>query len=147
MGDRGNVILAGGENFPHPVALYTHWGGSKIAKDVAEIIAKRERWDDSAYLGRRIASKIFRGDDGLGETGYGISAGVLLDNEYPVVVVDFSRQAVFILRESDVESFPGNFLLQRKSLDNLRDDFTPVATFEEIAERPERLHEIFEAAR
>lgn len=93
MGDRGNIQLTGGPEFPTPVYFYTHWRGSEMKDIVAKALAKgKGRWNDPSYLARIIFDELRGQDDGV--TGFGISA-VAQDNEHPILVVDMARQQVY----------------------------------------------------
>ena len=69
MGDRASVCVKGNES---EVYLYTHWGGYRIHESVANALAKRERWNDAAYLTRIIFDSMTKLEGGT--TGYGISS-------------------------------------------------------------------------
>jgi len=92
MGDRGNIIIQGGSMFPHPVYLYTHWGGSELAATIARALDDgRPRWDDPAYLARIIFHTLLDGD--TGETGFGLSTAIG-DGEDQCWIVDVEAQTV-----------------------------------------------------
>lgn len=85
MGDRGLVEV---QSDTGSVFLYTHWGGSNLAQDVAEAIhsdAGRNRWKDSAYLARIIFDQI-EGEDSDSETGFGISSFKIWPDHWTIVV-------------------------------------------------------------
>ena len=63
-------------------------------------LAKQQRWDDEAYLGRIIFEGIVPFDEHGEETGYGIST-YLGDNAYPILVIDPAAQKVLFLDEAD----------------------------------------------
>jgi len=75
VGERGNIIVQDGED---RVYLYTHWGGAEIGQVLQRALAKRWRWDDAQYLARIIFDER------------------LLDNEYPLLVVDCDSQTVIV---------------------------------------------------
>ena len=89
MGDRGNICIREAEG---AIFLYTHWGGSEIAKTAQKSLKRgTERWDDPAYLTRIVFDDMVDGDRGT--SGFGISRGIC-DNEYPIVVLDTDKQQV-----------------------------------------------------
>lgn len=95
MGDRGNIVIQ--EAPGKRVYLYTHWSGSDIAKTAKRALARKQRWNDPAYLARIVFCEMIGHDDVgalQGETGFGISTG-LCDNEHPILVVDVEHQSVF----------------------------------------------------
>lgn len=90
MGDRANVVIkevGGGQ-----VALYTHWDGSNLPSIVQKALARRQRWQDDAYLARIIFSEMIK-NDVASETGYGIST-VILDGAGKVIYLDIKAQTV-----------------------------------------------------
>ena len=92
MGDRANVVLHEAED--RRVFLYTHWGGSNLPETVRVALARRQRWNDPAYLGRIVFSEMIGDAETLKlETGFGISATVG-DNSYPYIVIDGERQEI-----------------------------------------------------
>lgn len=105
MGDRGNIKLVGKKCFPHPLYLYTHWGGSVMKDSLAEALAKGERWGDPQYLSRIIFQTLLRGDDGA--TGYGLST-VLCDNEHLLLVVDLDAKTIWEEAEPGYETGKGS---------------------------------------
>jgi hypothetical protein len=72
MGDRRNVII--NDSAGAGVALYSHWGGTELPEVVKRALAKRWRWDDSAYLARIIFCEMVKGSEAE-ETGFGIAPG------------------------------------------------------------------------
>lgn len=115
MGDRSNIVIASqsthGKRFKQilrpdtgcqPVVLYSHWGGTEMPTDLRDALALRQRWNDPAYLARIIFREMGAGKPG--ETGFGICAGELADNEYLIAVVDTEEQTVGFYRQS--EDFP-----------------------------------------
>lgn len=91
MGDRANIVA----QYPgkKEVFFYTHWDGSKIKQTLARALERgKPRYDDSAYLARIIFSELIK-DDVLGETGFGIALDIV-DNEHPLLVVDFANKVV-----------------------------------------------------
>lgn len=91
MGDRGNVAIL--DHRGQAVVLYTHWGGHKLPAIVKHALAKKARWDDPSYLARIIFDEMTDGQHG-DETGFGIRANALDDNEYPVLVIDTAAQRI-----------------------------------------------------
>lgn len=81
------------------VVLYSHWGGTDLPYLLQEVIKRKLRWDDAAYLARIIFSRMVAGDV-AGETGFGISSR-LCDNEHPVLIVDVSRKVIVSLTEGE----------------------------------------------
>lgn len=98
MGDRANIAVRfdplSEETAPPRVYLYGHWSGETYAIALQRALAKRWRWDDAFYLTRIIYDE-FVGSHAGTETGFGISPYVG-DNEHPVLLVDPSRQMVFV---------------------------------------------------
>lgn len=90
MGDRGNIVIDYGKG--KKIYFYTHWKGSDIRAILYRALARKQRWDDPAYLARIIFSELIRGDEG-GETGYGI-APYEIDNEHPLLIVDTVNRRV-----------------------------------------------------
>lgn len=70
MGDRATIEI---QDNGRSVYLYTHWRGSEIKTILRSALARRQRWNDAAYLTRIIFSEMIK-DDIAGETGFGISA-------------------------------------------------------------------------
>jgi len=98
MGDRGNIAVKQQGN--SQIWFYAHWSGSKIKDVTKEALAKKWRWDDEAYLARIIFDQLTKGRNGE-ETSFGISTRIL-DNEYPIVVVDVPEQRVFTIEETEL---------------------------------------------
>ena len=71
MGDRANVLAKENDDDPG-VYLYTHWAGTELPHTLQKALAKKWRWDDTAYLARIIFDTMTEGQQG-NETGYGIS--------------------------------------------------------------------------
>lgn len=74
MGDRGNVVIKDG---PSTVYLYSHWGGSRLPKTVADALegGGLSRIDDGPYLARIIFCEMIK-NNVSGTTGYGISSTI-----------------------------------------------------------------------
>lgn len=93
MGDRANVhVIDSGSS--EGIYLYTHWDGSDLPLIVKGVLARRLRWNDSAYLCRMIFSALVR-DDIDGECGYGIST-FICDYEHPHTIVNCLDQVIRI---------------------------------------------------
>lgn len=91
MGDRANVCVITPRH--DPIFLYCHWGGTYLPHTVADALRRgADRWDDYPYLARIIFSEMIK-DDVMETTGYGISTEIL-DNEYPIVVVDSADNSI-----------------------------------------------------
>ena len=105
MGDRANVAIYASEK-DLPVVLYTHWGGHELAQDVADAIARQQRWDDPSYLARIIFCEMMPVNQHEEETGFGISVGCLCDNEHPIIFVDMIRLVVGFLAEPADQYLP-----------------------------------------
>lgn len=89
MGDRGNIAVK--QRDGATIYFYTHWKGFAVTDALTDALAKRERWDDDAYLARIIFDALTDGDRGT--TGFGISTDIS-DNSYPIPHVDCSTQTV-----------------------------------------------------
>ena len=88
MGDRGTIKIIG--SGPHPIYLYTHWGGSDLDSVLRTALARRQRWDDPPYLTRIIFCELVKGD----EAGYGIGTEVT-DSEHDILCIDMNRDLVY----------------------------------------------------
>ena len=112
MGDRANIVVLQpkGEkvkqvtdallaNGRERIYLYSHWGGSKLPHVLQNVLSRRARWDDDAYLTRMIFCAMVKGDE-ESETGYGISTSPP-DNEHDYLVVDCDTQTVSRVKEKD----------------------------------------------
>lgn len=95
MGDRANVIMRSKDQ--PDLFLYTHWAGYHLPGIVKEALARQQRWDDEAYLGRIIFCEMVKGAV-RDETGFGISTRSC-DNEYPFLVVDVTQQRVYFEKD------------------------------------------------
>lgn len=103
MGDRSVVAFidnTGLVDMPEGIIyFYSHWAGREAHESVIQTIATTPgRHDDPPYLIRRCMA-IVMGDDGEGETGFGIGLGST-DNEYRILVVDTVRKKVFYCDDS-----------------------------------------------
>jgi hypothetical protein len=99
MGMRRNIALdygakkVGQQTIEQKIYLYTHWGAEGLEWQLAKSLDRaRERWNDDCYLGRIIATDMFKtADDDI--TGYGL-APFVMDDEYPTLEVDLTAQTV-----------------------------------------------------
>ena len=94
MGDRAQVYI-----MDTGVYLYTHWGGSRIANDVREALAKRWRWYDPEYLARIIFDVMTRGLQGE-EIGFGIGTSENSDLQHPLITINCDTETITIGTES-----------------------------------------------
>jgi hypothetical protein len=92
MGDRSNIAIVQPDG--SKVFLYGHWMGEDSIRIAHDVLARKERWNDHAYLARMLFSKMVEGDL-EGDTGYGIS-NTLCDNEYPIIVINPHSQSVWL---------------------------------------------------
>ena len=92
MGDKSNIVIQ--ESNGNRIYLYGHWMGEDAINVVAEVLGRRQRWNDESYLARMLFSKMVEGDID-GETGYGIST-YMCDNEYPIIVLEPATQTAVI---------------------------------------------------
>ena len=95
MGDRANVYCRevwrdGSEG---GVYFYSHYYGRELALVVKDaLIRGKERWSEFPFLHRIIFSEMIQ-DDVSGDCGFCISTRII-DNSYPVIVVDCSSGSV-----------------------------------------------------
>jgi hypothetical protein len=76
------------------IFLYSHWGGdTKLEDAVAALVKAQPRWSDTTYGMRIFISQII-GDAWDSETGYGISAKNVFEEQYAEMVIDFESQTV-----------------------------------------------------
>ena len=90
MGNRRNIRLVYSDG--NEIFLYTHWGAYQMPHQLRDVLARRERWDDEAYLARMIFSRIVK-DDVDGESGFGI-APYEIDPENPTITVFLESQEI-----------------------------------------------------
>lgn len=102
MGDRGNIVIRGQYG---DVWLYTHYHGSEMKDVLQTVLARKQRWEDAAYLARIIFSELIR-DDVDGELGFGISTN-MLDNEHGILIVDVPNQKVVRMEETQLDRNAG----------------------------------------
>jgi hypothetical protein len=107
MGYRGTIEIwengAAPKDEESPVVLYTHWGAGEMLSDLKEVLSRKKRWSDPAYLSRMIFSKMIK-DDINGETGYGIMTNNVNDAEEEIVV-DCDRQEVIVKGRDNNKSY------------------------------------------
>ena len=107
MGCRGTIEIwengAAPKDEESPVVLYTHWGAYEMMSDLKEVLSRRKRWGDAAYLSRMIFSQMIK-DDIDGETGYGIMTNNINDAEEEIVV-DCDRQEVIVKGKDNNKSY------------------------------------------
>ena len=85
------------------IFLYSHWGGdSKVEDAVHALKMARPRWNDTTYGMRIFISQII-GHSWDSETGYGISAKPVFEEQYAPMVIDFENGTVDYLYE--IKSF------------------------------------------
>ena len=101
MGDRGNIVVRSEYG---DVWFYTHWRGSEMKDVLQEVLSRRVRWDDAAYLARMIFSALIKNNVD-GETGYGIS-NCMLDNQHGILVVDVPNQKILRMEELSLVEQP-----------------------------------------
>lgn len=91
MGARANIVCKYSDN--NKIYFYSHWGGESLFQTLQDALKRgKDRWNDESYLARIIFSEMIKNET-LANTGYGISP-YLMDNEYPLLEVDFSKQTV-----------------------------------------------------
>lgn len=101
MGDRATIEIvqeAGAVGRPERViSLYTHWGGSSYAGDLAAALAAaRPRWRDPLYATRIITDQFFKNlrDE---ETGGGLYGGrCVTECEHPLLTVCLPTRTVTV---------------------------------------------------
>ena len=98
MGCRGTIEIwehgAAPKDEARPVVLYTHWGANEMEDDLRDVLSRKKRWNDPAYLSRMIFCRMIRNDID-GETGYGIMTDNINDAEQEIIV-DCNRQEVIV---------------------------------------------------
>ena len=105
MGDRGNIFVRqrgkdpDAPNAPEGIYLYTLWAGDGIQGVVRAALARKERWDDAAYLTRILWDALVPADDRGKPTGYGLSL-FIEDNDNEIVEVDTLTYRVVIGEKS-----------------------------------------------
>ena len=98
MGCRGTIEIwengAAPKDEERPVVLYTHWGAKEMEDDLRDVLSRKKRWNDPAYLSRMIFSRMIRNDID-GELNYGILTDNIGDAEAEIIV-DCNRQEVIV---------------------------------------------------
>jgi hypothetical protein len=102
MGDRAAFGFRAEAGEP-TIYLYSHWGGSTQAADLARALAAAEpRWNDASYATRIAVSQLI-GSEWAEETGYGLT---VTDGRQPFgldyghcLVVDWAAGRVILTRE------------------------------------------------
>ncbi len=92
MDDRANIAV----KQPGPedrVYLYTHWRGTELPATLQKALARKQRWDDHAYLARIIFCAMVKGSE-HDETGFGISTAIGDNDGYPILVIDTETKTV-----------------------------------------------------
>lgn len=115
MGDRSNIVVKQPDG--SSVWLYGHWMGEDSINIVHDVLSRKQRWADHAYLTRMLFEKMIANNLDS-ETGFGIST-TMQDNEYPIIVLNPSLQTVWL----EEYKWDGS-----KSFEVM----TPVVTFEEF---------------
>lgn len=97
MGDRSNIVVqqANGDR----VYLYGHWMGADAINVTTDVLSRRTRWADEAYLTRMLFSKMVEGDLD-GETGYGISTDMVDNDGYPLIVLKPETMTMFLEKDN-----------------------------------------------
>ena len=98
MGCRGTIEIWENGTSPKeeekPVVLYTHWGADEMEDDVRDVMSRKKRWTDPAYLSRMIFSRMIRNDID-GEHNYGIMTDNIGDAEKEIII-DCDRQEIIV---------------------------------------------------
>ena len=98
MGCRGTIEVWENGDAPkseeRPVVLYTHWGAKEMEDDLRDVLSRKQRWNDPAYLSRMIFSRMIRNDID-GELNYGILTDNVGDAEIEIII-DCNRQEVIV---------------------------------------------------
>ena len=96
MGDRANFAFK--QSNGNTIVLYGHWAGHGMLENLAAAVEKaRLRWSDEGYATRIAISRLVA-DDWTSETGWGIYANVIMDNEHKIPLIDWST-GTFSLHE------------------------------------------------
>ena len=93
MGDRANIKVLQGHG-KDSVYLYTHWGGTELARTLRTALTRKQRWNDEAYLARIIFCEMVKGAE-ADETGFGIATSPP-DNGHQILTVDCEKRYVRI---------------------------------------------------
>lgn len=96
MGDRANFAFK--QSNGNTIVLYGHWAGHGMLENLAAAVEKaRPRWSDEGYATRIAISRLV-GTEWTSETGWGIYANVIMDNEHKIPLIDWST-GTFSLHE------------------------------------------------
>lgn len=106
MGDRANIAIEY-ENGQR-IYFYGHWSGADYAQALRRALAKRWRWEDSAYLARIIWDEFCAAENHGQQTGFGIHPEIC-DNEHPILVVDVKHQRVIREQHHDLAAASWSF--------------------------------------
>ena len=105
MGCRGTIEIwengAAPKDEESPVVLYTHWGAHEMLSDLKEVLSKRKRWGDAAYLSRMIFCQMVKGEE-KDSTGYGI----MTNNIFMIVISFCSAITLNIYGPNTIKSIP-----------------------------------------
>ncbi len=91
MGDRANIHIRE-DHADHGVYLYTHWNGTELPATLQKALARKQRWNNPAYLARIIFDTMTDGEHGS-ETGHGIATRPC-DGQDRILQVDTDLQIV-----------------------------------------------------
>jgi hypothetical protein len=98
MGDRANFGFR--QSTGETIILYGHWAGSHMLENLASAVDKaRPRWSDEGYA-TRIAISQLVADEWRNETGWGIYANTIMDNEHKIPVIDWSARTFSLHEEA-----------------------------------------------
>ena len=78
------------------IFLYSHWGGDTKREDAIQALTEAKyRWgiNDTTYAMRIFTSQII-GDSWNSETGFGISAKHIFEEQFQPMVIDFENNVV-----------------------------------------------------
>ena len=107
MGTRGTIEIwnhaAAPKSEERPVVLYTHWGANDMFTQLTNVLRRKERWKDPAFLSRMIFCEMIKES----EEGTAILTDNVVDTEMEIVV-DCDRQEV-ILKKMDQENIEYTF--------------------------------------
>lgn len=112
MGDRANIYLQYKEDKPG-IYFYTHYKGSQLPTILQRALRFAEETvglSDDFYTSRIIFDQLTEGSSE--SHGYGI-APYMGDNEYPILIVDFDNEEVYLGREPKECWDPPTFLRDR----------------------------------
>lgn len=92
MGDRSNIVVKQPDG--SSIWLYGHWLGEGAIEVVGNVLSRKVRWSDHAYLTRMLFDEMTEGSLDK-ETGFGISTA-MQDNEYPIIVLNPATQKAWV---------------------------------------------------